>query len=87
MPIKWSSVQVSEAMDMAEEFVNQAAEPLEQANLPGYLDDHLRRLIDDIERIDYVKAAIQAVRSAIPDGAIEAEQARGKYGSQQILVG
>ena len=33
MSIKWSSVQVSEAMDMAEEFVNQAAEPLEQAEI------------------------------------------------------
>ncbi len=27
MPIKWSAVKMSEAMDMAEEFVNQAAEP------------------------------------------------------------
>ena len=97
MPIKWNSVQVSEAMDMAEDFVNQAAEPLEQAeivarqarniaNLPGYLDDRLVRLISDIQRIDNVKEAIKAVRSAIPDGAIEAEHARGKYGRQQILV-
>ncbi len=97
MPIKWSSVQVSEAMDMAEEFVNQAAEPLEQAeivarqarniaHLPGYLDQRLIRLISEIQRIDNVKEAIKAVRNAIPDGAIEAEQARGKYGSQPILV-
>jgi hypothetical protein len=33
MPIKWSVLRVSEAMDMAEEFVLQAAEPLEQARL------------------------------------------------------
>lgn len=33
MPINWSTVKVSEAMDMAEEFVNQAAEPLEQTEI------------------------------------------------------
>jgi len=97
MPIKWSSVQVSEAMDMAEEFVNQAAEPLEQAeivarqarniaNLPGYMDDRLVRLISEIERIDYVKAAIKAVRNTIPDGAIEAEREALKYRRQPLLV-
>jgi hypothetical protein len=33
VPIKWSALRVSEAMDMVEESVNQAAEPLEQAKL------------------------------------------------------
>ena len=48
MPIKWSALLVNEAMDMAEEYVNQAIEPLEQAlvvaqeatripNLPDYM--------------------------------------------------
>jgi len=61
MPIKWSALRVSEAMDMAEEFVNQAAEPLEQAkivatearniaNLPQYIDQDLVRFISEIER-------------------------------------
>ncbi len=97
MPIKWSSVQVSEAMDMAEEFVNQAAEPLEQAeivarqarniaHLPGYLDQCLIRLISEIQRIDNVKEAIKAVRNAIPDGAIEAEREHTKHGSTQSLM-
>jgi len=97
MPIKWSSVQVSEAMDMAEKFVSQAAEPLEQAeivarqarniaHLPGYLDDRLQRLIWEIERIDYMKDAIKAVRNAIPDGALEAERESLRHGSQQILI-
>lgn len=55
MPIKWSALKVSEAMDMAAEFVNQAAEPLEQAkivaiearqidNVPQYVDERLRPL-------------------------------------------
>jgi len=56
------------------------------ANLPGYLDDRLCRLISEIERIDYVRSAIKAVRNAIPDGAIEAEQEKLKYGRQQSLV-
>ena len=61
MPIKWSALRVSEAMDMVEEFVNQAAEPLEQAkivatearniaNLPQYIDQDLVRFISEIER-------------------------------------
>ncbi len=33
MPIKWSALRVNEAMDMVEEFINQAAEPLEQAKI------------------------------------------------------
>ena len=97
MLIKWSTLKVSEAMDMAEEFVKEADLPLFQAkivatearkiaNLPGYMDDRLFRLITQIERIDYVKAAIKAVRKSIPDGAIEAERESLKYGSQQSLV-
>ena len=97
MPIKWSALKVSEAMNMAEEFVEQAAEPLEQAkivvaeartiaDLPEYVGDRLRRLISDIERIDYVKGAIEATRNAIPDGAIEAEQERARHGSTQSLI-
>ena len=46
----------------------------------------LIRLITDIERIDYVKASIKAVRSAIPDGAIEVERKSARDGSQLSLV-
>ena len=98
MPIKWSALMVSEAMDMVEEFVNQAADPLEQAkivanearnipNLPQYLDQRLMRLVCDIERIDYVKASISAVRKDLPDGAVEAERISARHGKQPALVG
>jgi len=61
VPIKWSALRVTEALDMAEEFINQAAEPLEQAklvavearkipNLPQYIDQDIARLISEIER-------------------------------------
>ena len=97
MPIKWSALRVSEAMDMVEEFVNQAAEPLEQAkivasearniaNLPQYLDQRLVRLIIDIERIDYIKNSINAVRNDLPGGAVEAEKKAESYGRQPVLV-
>ena len=98
MPIKWSAVRVSEAMDEVERQINLAdvffaeakrkgAEARNIANLPQYLDQRLIRLITDIERIDYVKGAIKATRNAIPDGAIEAERDRIKHGSQQTLIG
>ena len=97
MPIKWSALRVSEAMDMVEEFISQADEPLDQAkivarearnivNLPQYLDQRLVRLIIDIERIDYIKNSIIAVRNELPDGAVEAEKKSESHGRQPVLV-
>ena len=98
MPIKWSALKVSEAMDMVEEFVNRASEPLEQAkivanearniaNIPQYLDQRLIRLIIDIERIDHIRTAITAVRRDLPDEAIQAEKKSESHGRQLTLVG
>jgi len=61
MPVRWSALKVSEAADMIEDFVNQAAEPLEQArivarearkiaNLPQYVDDRFVYIIGEIDR-------------------------------------
>jgi len=97
MPIKWSAVKVSEVMDkverqvaLADQFLAEAKAKAREArsiaNLPEYLDDRLVRLITQLERIDNAKGAIEAVRKAIPDGAIEAEQESLKYGSQQSLI-
>ena len=97
MPIKWSALRVSEAMDMVDEFVNQAAEPLEQAklvvnearsipNLPQYLDQRLARLAIDIERIDYIRNAIKAVRRDLPDNALKIERKSESHGRQPVLV-
>jgi len=98
VPIKWSALMVSEAMDMVEDFVYQASDPLEQAkivanearkipNLPQYLDQRLMRLVCDIERIDYIKSAIKAVRKDLPDEAVEAERRSISHGRQPVLVG
>ena len=97
MPIKWSAVKVSEAMDKVERQINIAESFLEEAKmmatearkiarLPQYLDQCLVHLICDIERIDYVRSGIESVRKSIPDGAIEAERGRLKNGSQQSLI-
>ena len=106
MPIKWSPLKVSEAMDMVEEYVNQSAEPLEQArivacearnipNLPQYVDQHLLRIIGEIDRviggsqwvpIGRLKAGIQSVRESLPDGAVDEERKRLASGKQLSLV-
>ncbi|MFC1930688.1 hypothetical protein ACFLXJ_00540 [Chloroflexota bacterium] len=97
MPIKWSALRVSEAMDMVEELISQADEPLEQAkvvanearnivNLPQYLDQRLVQLIINIERIDYIKSSIEAVRRDLPDEAIESEKKSASHGRQPVLV-
>ena len=97
MPIKWSAVSVSKAMDeverqinLAEAFLSEAKTKTEAArkivDLPQYVDQRLIRLIYDIERIDNMRSAVEAVRKSIPDGAVEAERERLKSGSQQSLV-
>ena len=97
MPIKWSALKVSEAMDMVEECIDGGADPLERAklvavearripNLPQYVDQRLVHLISDIERMDYVKSAIRAVRESLPGGAVEEERKRVESGRQLSFV-
>ncbi|APV45071.1 hypothetical protein [Dehalogenimonas formicexedens] len=97
MPIKWSALKVSEAMDMVEEFIDQAAEPLEQArivaiaargidDIPQYVDERLAHLIGDIGRIDHIKGSISEVRKSLPIGAAAEEQKRIESGNQLVLV-
>ena len=61
MPIRWSSLKVSEAADMIEKHINQAAEPLEQArivarealkipHLPQYVEQDFQRIIGEVDR-------------------------------------
>ena len=96
VPIKWSALQLSLALDEIQEQVDLAAAYLIEArakarkatnidNLPVYVGDLLDRLISEIARIERIKAAIKAVRDAIPEEAIEAEREKLKLGSQQSL--
>ena len=97
MPIRWSAVGVSEAMDEVERQINLAESFLSEAkvkaeiarkiaDLPQYIDQRIIRLTCDIERVDNVRSSIEAVRQSIPDGAIEAEREHIKNGSQQSLI-
>ena len=97
MPIKWSAVKVSEALDevesqinLVEGFIADAQAKVEEAryidNLPGYLDQHLVQLSYAIKRIENIKASINSVRDAIPNGAIAAEQGKLKHGNQKSLM-
>lgn len=96
MPIKWSALQVSQAMDAAEHQLNLAEVFLDEAkakvrearnivNLPSYMHGRLVQLITDIERLDYTKRSIDSVRKAIPKGAIVTEISRQKQAIQQNL--
>jgi len=97
MPIKWSAVKVSDAMDevehqvlLADQFIMEARvkarEAKKIANLPQYMEQRLNRLIDQLQRMESIKGAIEAIRNDIPDGAIETERKAMQYGSQQSLV-
>ena len=97
MAIKWSVVKVSEAMDkveqqvlLADQFIAEAKTKAEAAkrigNLPQYMEHRLNRLIDQLERMEYIKGAITAIRNDIPDGAIEAERESARHGSTQPLI-
>ena len=97
MPIKWSAVKVSEAMDeveqqviLADQFIAEARVKVAQAqkiaNLPQYIDQKLSRLDDQLGRLESIKQAITRVREDIPDGAIEAEREHTKHGSTHSLM-
>ena len=94
MPIKWSALKVSEAMDMVDRFLNEAAEPMESAvivtrealrlpKLPDYMHQRLMRLGATLNSaVPTCRREARAVRNDIPAGAIDAERERMKQGSQ-----
>ena len=97
MPIKWSAIQVSEAMDgveqqviLADQFIAEAKVKAKEArriaNLPQYMEQRLNRLTDQLNRVEYIKGAIETIRKDIPDGAIEAERRNTKHGTTQSLM-
>ena len=82
--------EVEQQVNLADQFLAEAKAKAEKAqsiaHLPQYIDQRLVGLIGDIERIDSVKSRIESVRQDIPDGAIEAEKEKHKYGDQSSLV-
>lgn len=97
MPIKWSALQVNEAMDMLEECVNETIEPLGRTkiivaealkipNIPQYITERLFSLNTSIRRIEDIGYSIKAVRESLPAGAVEEEKKRLISGKQMSLV-
>jgi len=97
MAIKWSAVKVNEAMDeveqqvvLADQFITEAKAKAKAAkkinNLPQYMEQRINSLISQIERMDNVKSAIEAVRGDIPQDALEGERKQAEYGSTQSLM-
>ena len=96
MPIKWSPLKVSQAMDemehqvcLAEGFINEAKARAEEArkipNLPQYMETRLISLINHIERLNRINYAIEAIRRDIPEQDLAEEQKLAEYGSQSGL--
>jgi hypothetical protein len=97
MPIRWSAVKVSEAIDevekqvfLADQFISEAKAKAEEAkkidNLPEYMSQRINRLIYQLERIEGIKESIESIRKNIPDGAIEVERNAGKHGQTKSML-
>lgn len=89
MPIKWSALEVAEAIDQIEGFLNQAepflakaVERAEQAQeiayLPEYLGQRLRSMTDKMRARVNLRESIHKMREKIPQGAVEAERNAGR---------
>jgi len=98
MPIRWSTVKVSEKLDEVEELMNsirptlwqirEKAQELRQIpNLPGYIDQPTATMTFKVDHFnDYMKGWVERIHNLIPKEALEDEHKAMKYGSQQSLV-
>ena len=98
MPIKWSAVKVSEAMDEVEQLLNSITPMLWQIrekareikaipHLPGYIDQPTSTMAWKVENFkDYMKGYIERIRNLIPKEALADERKALEYGSQQALI-
>ena len=89
MPIRWSAVEVVEAMDEVEGLLDQAEPFLAEAetrarkalsiqDLPEYMSQRVHRLIFTIEDRRRMRTAVSGIRDAIPEDALAAERQASK---------
>lgn len=89
MPIKWSALAVTEAMDEVQELLDQAEPFLAEAqakagkatgitNLPEYMSQRVDRLIYAIDARQRIRDSISGIRDCIPQDALEADKLAGK---------
>jgi hypothetical protein len=98
MPIRWSTVRVSEEVDEIEELMNsirptlwqmrEKAEELRRIpNLPGYIDQPTVTMTSKVDNFNtYMKGYIERIRNLIPKEALEEERKALEYGKQQSLI-
>jgi hypothetical protein len=98
MPIRWSTVRVSQETDEIEQLMNslrptlwrmrEKAEELRRIpNLPGYIDQPTATMTNKINNFNsYIKGYIERIRNLIPKEALEEERKALEYGRQQSLI-
>jgi len=98
VPIRWSTVKVSEEVDEVEELMNsirptlwrmreKAGELRRIPNLPGYIDQPTVTMTSKVDNFNtYMKGYVERIRNLIPREALEEERKALEYGSQQSLI-
>ena len=98
MPIKWSTVKVSQTVDEIEELANsirptlwrmreKAQELRRIPNLPGYIDQPTASMTFKVDNFNsYMKGYIERIRDHVPKDVLEDERKALEYGSQQSLI-
>jgi hypothetical protein len=85
----------NQAVEPLEQMKVVAQEARHILNLPEYISQYLVRIEGEVDRaiggtswepVGRYRANLEALRKAIPQGAIEAEQESAKHGSQPALV-
>ena len=98
MPLRWSTIRVSEEVDEIEELMNsirptlwlmrEKAEELRRIpNLPGYVDQPTVTMTSKVDNFNsYMKGYVERIRDHIPKEALEDERRASEYGKQQSLI-
>jgi len=98
MAVKWNALRVIEAVDMAEKHINAIVEPLKCAeevikeasqipNLPQYIEQRFRSLIDQIQQTPRVlQNRIDSIRGDVPKEAVEADRAVEAQGERPGML-
>ena len=98
MPIRWSTLRVSQNVDEVEELMNsirptlwrmrEKAEELRRIpNLPGYIDQPTTTMTFKVDNFNsYMKGYVERIRNLIPKDALKEERKALEYGSQQSLI-
>ena len=98
MPIKWSTVKVSQTVDEIEELMNslrptlwrireKAQELRRIPNLPGYVDQPTASMTFKVDNFNtYMKGYVERIRDHVPKDVLEDERKALEYGRQQSLI-